>query len=182
MSRIGKLPVTIPEKVTVEVADSVVRVKGPKGELEQRVLPVVEVKVEGGSVIVERNGETKPHRAAHGLTRTLVANMVEGVSKGFRKSLEIQGVGYRAAKAGNNLNLTLGYSHPVSYVAPDGIAFALEGTTKIHVEGIDKQRVGQIAAEIRNLRPPEPYKGKGIRYEGETIRKKLGKAGKAGKK
>ena len=109
MSRIGKLPVTIPEKVTVEVADSVVRVKGPKGELEQRVLPVVEVKVEGGSVIVERKGETKPHRAAHGLTRTLVANMVEGVSKGFRKSLEIQGVGYRAAKAGNNLNLTLGY-------------------------------------------------------------------------
>ena len=182
MSRIGKLPVTIPEKVTVEVADSVVRVKGPKGELEQRVLPVVEVKVEGGSVIVERNGETKPHRAAHGLTRTLVANMVEGVSKGFRKSLEIQGVGYRAAKAGNNLNLTLGYSHPVSYAAPDGIAFTVEGTNRVHVDGIDKQRVGQVAAEIRDLRPPEPYKGKGIRYEGEIVRKKLGKAGKAGKK
>jgi large subunit ribosomal protein L6 len=182
MSRIGKLPVAIPEKVTVEVADSVVRVKGPKGELEQRFLPVVEVKVEGANVVVERKGETKPHRAAHGLTRTLVANMVEGVSKGFRKSLEIQGVGYRAAKAGNNLNLTLGYSHPVSYPAPEGIAFALEGTTKIHIEGIDKQRVGQVAAEIRDLRPPEPYKGKGIRYEGEFVRKKLGKAGKAGKK
>jgi large subunit ribosomal protein L6 len=182
MSRIGKLPVAIPEKVTVEVADSVVRVKGPKGELEQRVLPVVEVKVDGGVVTVERKGDTKPHRSAHGLTRTLVANMVEGVSKGFRKSLEIQGVGYRAAKAGNNLNLTLGYSHPVSYVAPTGIAFAVEGTTKIHVDGIDKQQVGQVAAEIRDLRPPEPYKGKGIRYEGEFVRKKLGKAGKAGKK
>jgi large subunit ribosomal protein L6 len=182
MSRIGKLPVAIPEKVTVEVKDSVVRVKGPKGELEQRVLPVVEVTVDGGNVVVARKGESKPHRAAHGLTRTLVANMVEGVSKGFRKSLEIQGVGYRAAKAGNNLNLTLGYSHPVSYDAPEGIAFALEGTTKIHVDGIDKQRVGQVAAEIRDLRPPEPYKGKGIRYEGEVVRKKLGKAGKAGKK
>jgi len=182
MSRIGKLPVAIPEKVTVEVAESVVRVKGPKGELEQRVLPVVEVKVDGGNVVVERKGDTKPHRAAHGLTRTLVANMIEGVSRGFRKSLEIQGVGYRAAKAGNNLNLTLGYSHPVSYEAPDGIAFALEGTTKIHIDGIDKQRVGQVAAEIRDLRPPEPYKGKGIRYEGEVVRKKLGKAGKAGKK
>jgi large subunit ribosomal protein L6 len=182
MSRIGKLPVAIPEKVTVEVTESSVRVKGPKGELEQHVLPVVTVKVDGGNVVVERKGDTKPHRAAHGLTRTLVANMVEGVSKGFRKSLEIQGVGYRATKAGNNLALTLGYSHPVAYEAPEGIAFALEGTTKIHVEGIDKQRVGQVAAEIRDLRPPEPYKGKGIRYEGEVVRKKLGKAGKAGKK
>jgi large subunit ribosomal protein L6 len=182
MSRIGKLPVTIPEKVTVEVGDSVVHVKGPKGELSQHILPVVLVKVDGGTVVVERKGDTKPHRSAHGLTRTLVANMVEGVSKGFRKSLEIQGVGYRASKAGNNLNLTLGYSHPISYEAPEGIAFALEGTTKIHVDGIDKQRVGQVAAEIRDLRPPEPYKGKGIRYEGEIVRKKLGKAGKAGKK
>ena len=182
MSRIGKLPVAIPEKVTVEVADSVVRVKGPKGELSQHVLPVVTVKVDGSNVVVERKGDTKPHRSAHGLTRTLVANMVEGVSKGFRKSLEIQGVGYRASKAGNNLNLALGYSHPVSYEPPEGIAFALEGTTKIHVDGIDKQRVGQVAAEIRDLRPPEPYKGKGIRYEGEVVRKKLGKAGKAGKK
>ena len=182
MSRIGKLPVAIPEKVTVEVGDSVVRVKGPKGELSQHVLPVVTVTVDGGAVIVARNGEAKEHRSAHGLTRTLVANMVEGVSKGFRKSLEIQGVGYRASKAGENLNLTLGYSHPVSYPAPQGISFAVEGTTKIHVDGIDKQRVGQVAAEIRDLRPPEPYKGKGIRYEGEVVRKKLGKAGKAGKK
>jgi len=182
MSRIGKLPVAIPDKVTVEVADSVVRVKGPKGELQQHFLPVVEVKVDGGQVVVERKGDSKPHRSAHGLTRTLVANMVEGVSKGFRKSLEINGVGYRAAKAGNNLNLTLGYSHPVSYAAPEGISFAVEGTNKVHVDGIDKQRVGQVAAEIRDLRPPEPYKGKGIRYEGEVVRKKLGKAGKAGKK
>jgi large subunit ribosomal protein L6 len=182
MSRIGKLPITIPEKVAVEVGDKVVRVKGPKGELEQHFLPVVTVKVDGGTVTVERLGDSKPHRSAHGLTRTLVSNMIEGVSTGFRKSLEIQGVGYRAAKAGNNLNLTLGYSHPVSYDAPEGIAFAVEGTNKIHVDGIDKQRVGQVAAEIRDLRPPEPYKGKGIRYSGEVVRKKLGKAGKAGKK
>jgi large subunit ribosomal protein L6 len=183
MSRIGKLPVAIPEAVTVEIGgDSIVRVKGPKGELEQRVLPVVTVKVDGTDVVVSRNGEAKEHRSAHGLTRTLVANMIEGVSKGFRKSLEIQGVGYRASKAGENLNLTLGYSHPVSYPAPVGITFAVEGTNKVHVDGIDKQRVGQVAAEIRDLRPPEPYKGKGIRYAGEVVRKKLGKAGKAGKK
>ncbi len=182
MSRIGKLPVLIPEKVTVEVGDKLVRVKGPKGELEQHILPVVTVKIEDGNVVVTRSGETKEHRSAHGLTRTLVSNMIEGVSKGFRKSLEINGVGYRAAKAGENLNLTLGYSHPVSYAAPQGISFAVEGTTKVHIDGIDKQRVGQVAAEIRDLRPPEPYKGKGIRYEGEVVRKKLGKAGKAGKK
>jgi large subunit ribosomal protein L6 len=182
MSRIGKLPVAIPSNVTVEVADSVVRVKGPKGELEQHVLPVVSVAVEGAQVLVERKGDTKPHRSAHGLTRTLVANMVHGVSQGFRKSLEIQGVGYRVNKAGERLNLQLGYSHPVSYDAPKGISFTVEGTNRIHVDGIDKQRVGQVAAEIRDLRPPEPYKGKGIRYQGEYVRKKLGKAGKAGKK
>ena len=133
-------------------------------------------------MIVERKGDAKAHRSAHGLTRTLIANMVEGVSKGFRKSLEIQGVGYRAAKAGEKLNLSLGYSHPVVFEAPDGIALSVEGQNKIHVEGIDKQAVGQVAAEIRRLRPPEPYKGKGIRYAGEYVRKKLGKAGKAGKK
>jgi large subunit ribosomal protein L6 len=182
MSRIGKLAVPVPSDVTVEVDDSIVRVKGPKGQLEQRVLPVVRVSVDDGAVKVERLGEAKAHRSAHGLTRTLVANMVEGVSKGFRKSLEIQGVGYRANKTGERLNLQLGYSHPVGYDAPEGIAFTLEGNTKIHVEGIDKQRVGQVAAEIRALRPPEPYKGKGIRYAGEYVRKKLGKAGKAGKK
>ncbi len=182
MSRIGKLPIAIPEKVTVEVGDHTVLVKGPKGELAQHFLPVVTVKVDDGSVVVERLGDSKPHRSAHGLTRTLVSNMVEGVSKGFRKTLEINGVGYRAAKTGETLNLTLGYSHPVTYPAPAGISFAVEGTTKVHVDGIDKQRVGQVAAEIRDLRPPEPYKGKGIRYAGEVVRKKLGKAGKAGKK
>jgi large subunit ribosomal protein L6 len=182
MSRIGKIAVTVPAGVTVAVDDAVVRVKGPKGELEQRILPVVRLALEEGSVRVERLGDAKAHRSAHGLTRTLVANMVEGVSKGFRKSLEIQGVGYRANKSGDRLNLQLGYSHPVSFEPPQGISFALEGTSKIHVEGIDKQQVGQVAAEIRALRPPEPYKGKGIRYEGEVVRKKLGKAGKAGKK
>src|SRR5947209_1958321 len=173
MSRIGKLPVAVPGGVNVDVTDGEVAVKGPKGELRQRILPSVAVKVEDGRVLVERNGEDKSHRAAHGLTRTLVNNMVEGVSKGFRKSLEIQGVGYRAAKAGNNLNLTLGYSHPVTYAPPAGIAISVEGTNKIHIDGIDKQQVGQVAAEIRKLRAPEPYKGKGVRYEGEVIRKKL---------
>lgn len=182
MSRIGKLPIPVPSGVTIDVAESLVRVKGPKGELEQRVLPVVSVREQDGQVIVERGGDDKPSRAAHGLTRTLIANMVHGVTKGFRKSLEIQGVGYRAAKAGERLNLTLGFSHPVSFEAPADITFAVEGTNRIHIDGIDKQRVGQVAAEIRALRPPEPYKGKGIRYAGEFVRKKLGKAGKAGKK
>ncbi len=183
MSRIGKLPVAVPSGVNVTLGEGEVVVKGPKGELRQEFLSqVVGVKMEDGKVIVERKGDAKPHRAAHGLTRTLISNMVEGVSKGFRKSLEIQGVGYRAAKAGEKLNLSLGYSHPVVFEAPKGITLSVEGTNKIHVEGIDKQQVGQVAAKIRGLRPPEPYKGKGVRYEGEVIRKKLGKAGKAGKK
>ncbi|HEY5257280.1 MAG TPA: 50S ribosomal protein L6 [Candidatus Baltobacteraceae bacterium] len=183
MSRIGKLPIAVPSGVDVNVGDAQVRVKGPKGELSQHLLVQnVSVKVEDGKVIVERKGDGKPHRAAHGLTRTLIANMVEGVSKGFRKSLEIQGVGYRAAKSGEKLNMTLGYSHPVVYAAPKGITLSVEGQNKVHVDGIDKQQVGQVAAEIRSLRPPEPYKGKGVRYEGEFVRKKLGKAGKAGKK
>lgn len=182
MSRIGKLPIAVPSGVTVSVADGEVHVKGPKGELRQRVLQQVSVNVGDGRVVVERKGDAKEHRSAHGLTRTLVNNMVEGVSKGFRKSLEIQGVGYRAAKAGESLNLTLGYSHPVSYAPPKGITLSVEGTNKIHVDGIDKQQVGQVAAEIRDLRPPEPYKGKGVRYSDEVVRKKLGKAGKAGKK
>jgi large subunit ribosomal protein L6 len=183
MSRIGKLPVTVPSGVNVSLNDGEVTVKGPKGELRQSILlNVVEVKVEDGKVVVERKGEARTHRAAHGLTRTLIANMVEGVSKGYRKSLEIQGVGFRAAKAGEKLNLTLGFSHPVVFEPPKGIALSVEGQNKIHVDGIDKQAVGQVAAEIRGLRPPEPYKGKGIRYAGEVVRKKLGKAGKAGKK
>lgn len=183
MSRIGKLPVVVPSGVNVEVQDGLVSVKGPKGELRQQILSdVVEVRLEDGRVLVGRKGDAKAHRSAHGLTRTLIANMVEGVSKGFRKSLEITGVGYRVAKSGEKLTLSLGYSHPVSFEAPKGVGLTVEGQTKIHVEGIDKQAVGQVAAEIRALREPEPYKGKGIRYAGERVRKKLGKAGKAGKK
>ncbi len=183
MSRIGKLPVAVPSGVNVTIGDGEVVVKGPKGELRQHVLSnVVDIKMNEGNVVVERKGEAKEHRSAHGLTRTLISNMVEGVTKGFRRSLEIQGVGYRAAKAGENLNLSLGYSHPVVFQAPQGITLSVEGTNKIHIDGIDKQQVGQVAAQIRELRAPEPYKGKGIRYEGEVIRKKLGKAGKAGKK
>ncbi len=182
MSRIGKLPITVPSGVDVALNDSTVVVKGPKGQLSQHILPVVEVAIDGGQVVVTRKRDDKPGRSAHGLTRTLVANMIDGVTKGFRKSLELQGVGFRVSKAGNDLNFSLGFSHPVTYAAPDGIAFTVEGTNRVHVEGIDKQRVGQVAAEIRNLRPPEPYKGKGIRYAGEVVRKKLGKAGKAAKK
>jgi len=183
MSRIGKLPVAVPAGVDVKVESGEVMVKGPKGELRQRILADrVDVRLDDGKVLVERKGDAKSHRSAHGLTRTLIAKMVDGVSKGFRKSLEISGVGYRAAKAGERINLSLGYSHPVSFEAPKGVTLTVEGTTKIHVDGIDKQAVGQVAADIRRLRKPEPYKGKGIRYEGERIRKKLGKAGKAGKK
>ena len=172
----------MPDKVHVEVTDNGVKVKGPKGEMLQPILSHVDVRVENGQILVVRKRDDKDARSAHGLTRTLINNMVEGVTKGFRKSLEIQGVGYRVAKAGENLNFSLGYSHPVQYAAPKGISFTVEGTNKIHVDGIDKQQVGQVAAEIRNLRPPEPYKGKGIRYDGEVIKKKLGKAGKTGKK
>ena len=183
MSRIGKLPIAVPNGVNVTLNDGEVVVKGPKGELRSHILKqVVDVKLEDGKVLVERKGDAKPHRSAHGLTRTIINNMVEGVSKGFRKSLEIQGVGFRAAKAGEKLNLSLGFSHPVVFDPPKGITLSVEGTNKIHVDGIDKQQVGQVAAEIRSLRPPEPYKGKGVRYEGEVIKKKLGKAGKAGKK
>ncbi len=182
MSRIGKLPITVPGGVNVSVADGDVHVKGPKGELRQRTLPHVEVRVEDGRVSVQRKGDGREQRAAHGLTRTLVNNMIEGVSKGFRKTLELGGVGYRVAKSGERLNLTLGFSHTVSYPQPPGVTLSVEGTNRIHIDGIDKQQVGQVAAEIRNLRAPEPYKGKGIRYEGEVIKKKLGKAGKAAKK
>jgi large subunit ribosomal protein L6 len=183
VSRIGKLPVVLPSGVNVNVDDDVVRVSGPKGELRQQILSrVIDVQLEDGRILVGRKGDAKEHRSAHGLTRTLIANMVEGVSKGFRKSLEISGVGYRVAKSGEKLTLSLGYSHPVAFEAPAGVVLSVEGQTKIHVDGIDKQAVGQVAADIRRLREPEPYKGKGIRYEGERIRKKLGKAGKAGKK
>src|SRR5581483_11598985 len=182
MSRIGKLPLAVPSGVDVTLNDSTVVVKGPKGTLSQRILPVVDVNIAGAQVLVARKNDDKSGRSAHGLTRTLLNNMIEGVTKGFRKSLELQGVGYRVNKAGNDLTFSLGYSHPVVYKAPSGISFTVEGTTKVHVDGIDKQQVGQVAAELRSLRPPEPYKGKGVRYEGEQIKKKLGKAGKAGKK
>ncbi len=183
MSRIGKLPITVPNGVNVDLGDGNVKVKGPKGELSQHVLSnVVEITLDGGVLAVARKNDEKSGRSAHGLTSTLLNNMIEGVTKGFRKSLELQGVGYRVNKAGNDLTFSLGYSHPVVYKAPSGISFTVEGTTKVHVDGIDKQQVGQVAAELRSLRPPEPYKGKGVRYEGEQIKKKLGKAGKAGKK
>ncbi|HXF33784.1 MAG TPA: 50S ribosomal protein L6 [Candidatus Acidoferrales bacterium] len=182
MSRIGKLPVAIPSGVNVDVAEDLVKVKGPKGELQQPILRHVTVKLQDGQLVIERKGDAKEQRAAHGLTRTLLNNMVQGVTKGYRKSLELQGVGYRVAKAGEKLNLSLGRSHPVTFDPPKGVSFVVEGQTKIHVEGIDKQLVGQVAADIRKLRPPEPYKGKGIRYDGEIVKKKLGKAGKAAKK
>ncbi|HSH44789.1 MAG TPA: 50S ribosomal protein L6 [Longimicrobiales bacterium] len=177
MSRIGKAPISLPEKVTVTVDGNVVRVKGPKGELEQEIRPEVDIQVEDGTVVVSRSSELKQHRAFHGLTRALVANMVEGVTDGFRKSLEIVGVGYRADKRGNKLVLTVGYSHEVEYPEPEGITLSTPSQTSIVVEGIDKQKVGQVAAELRAVRPPEPYKGKGIRYQDEHVRRKAGKTG-----
>ena len=182
MSRIGKLPVKVPAGVTVQIGEGVVTVRGPKGELVVPVLSEVKVSMSDGELVVERINDLKPARSAHGLTRTLLNNSVEGVTKGFRKTLEIQGVGFRANKAGKNLNLSLGFSHPVVVSEMDGIAFSVEGTTVVHIDGFDKQQVGQVAADIRSLKPPEPYKGKGIRYRGEVVRKKVGKTGKAGKK
>jgi large subunit ribosomal protein L6 len=177
MSRIGKAPIPLPQGVELTVDGDVVRVKGPKGELTQRIRPEAGVKVEDGQVVVTRAAETKQHRAYHGLTRALVANMVEGVSSGFSKRLEIIGVGYRAEKRGDSLVLTVGYSHDVKYPQPDGITLSTPAPTQIVIEGIDKQKVGQVAAELRAVRPPEPYKGKGIRYQGEQVRRKAGKTG-----
>ncbi len=178
MSRIGKLSINVPSGVTVSVADHEVKVKGPKGELTMHYASPIAVSVEGAQIRVARPNEAKRNRELHGLTRTLIANMVEGVTRGFSKQLEIQGVGYRAQMQGSNLGLQLGFSHPVSFQAPKGIEIKVEGTNKIQISGADKQQVGQIAAQIRSIRPPEPYKGKGIRYEGERVRRKLGKAGK----
>ena len=179
MSRIGKMPIVIPAGVTVEVAENnKVTVKGPKGTLE-RVLPAeMKIEVEGGEVKVSRPNDLKRERSMHGLTRTLIHNMVVGVSEGYAKTLEINGVGYRAAKEGNKLTLTLGYSHPVIMIDPEGVESVCETPNKIVVKGIDKEKVGQYAAEIRSKRGPEPYKGKGIKYADETIRRKVGKAGK----
>ena len=179
MSRIGKLPVAIPAGVEVKLEDgNVITVKGPKGTLTRKLVDDLEVKVEGAEVIVTRPNDLKRSKSLHGLTRTLIANMVEGVTNGYSKVLEINGVGYRAAKAGNKLTLTLGYSHPVEMIDPEGITTTVENNNKITVSGIDQEKVGQFAAEIRTKRPPEPYKGKGIKYATETIRRKVGKTGK----
>jgi large subunit ribosomal protein L6 len=175
MSRIGKRPIQIPEGVTLDVGEGVVTVKGPKGELSQDVSPAMRVHHDNGTVTVERPTERGEHRALHGLTRSLIANMVEGVTNGFEKRLEIQGVGYRARLQGSSLELTVGYSHPVSVQPPDGIEFEVPQPTQVVVRGIDKQLVGEVAARIRKQRPPEPYKGKGIRYAGEYVRRKVGK-------
>jgi large subunit ribosomal protein L6 len=182
VSRIGKKPITVPAGVTVKVEDNVVSVKGPKGELQRRIHNAMKVTLDNGVITVERPDDEKESRSLHGLSRTLINNMIEGVTHGFSKSLEIQGVGYRAAKQGKNINFTLGFSHPVVMEPPAGITFDVPQPNKIVVSGPDKEQVGAVAAEIRNLRPPEPYKGKGIRYEGEHVRRKVGKAGAKAKK
>ena len=175
MSRIGRKPIEVPAGVIVSVDPGRVSVSGPKGELRQQVPQRMLIKQEDGNVTVERPTQRGEDRALHGLTRTLIANMVEGVTAGFEKRLEIQGVGYRAALQGTNLELQVGYSHPVRIIPRDGISFDVPTPTQVVVRGIDKQVVGQTAAEIRKVRPPEPYKGKGIRYEGEHVRRKVGK-------
>ncbi len=175
MSRIGKKPIPVPGSVTVSVEPELVRVAGPRGTLEERKSRDIDVQVNDGEIVVTRPTDRADHRALHGLTRTLVANMVEGVTTGFSKTLEIQGVGYRAQLKGRNLELALGYSHPVSIEAPEGIEFEVPQPTRVIVKGISKQLVGEIAANIRKQRPPEPYKGKGIRYEGEYVARKVGK-------
>jgi large subunit ribosomal protein L6 len=179
MSRVGKMPIPVPQGVEVQIAGRRVSVKGPKGELSRELEPDMRVKQHDGQLIVTRPSEQPRHRALHGLTRTLVANMVTGVSDGFSKTLELQGVGYRAQMQGQNLVLAIGYSHPVNVPPPPGIQFEVEGTSKIVVKGINREHVGQAAADVRKIRPPEPYKGKGIRYAGEYVRRKAGKAGKA---
>jgi large subunit ribosomal protein L6 len=175
MSRIGRKPVDVPEAVTVTIAPGNIVVKGPKGELAQTFSQDMTVSQEENTILVTRPTDRGPHRALHGLTRSLIANMVEGVTDGFEKRLEIQGVGYRAALKGKNLELALGFSHPVSIEAPEGIEFEVPQATEIIVRGIDKQLVGQVAADIRKRRPPEPYKGKGIRYRDEQVLRKVGK-------
>lgn len=182
MSRIGRMPVAIPQGVEVTVAGNTVKVKGPKGELAREIHEAINVSVEDGQVIVRRSSDEKLHKSLHGLTRTLIANMVVGVTKGYERSLEIRGVGYRAQKQGNKLVLSVGYSHPVELEAPPGIEFDVPQPTRITVKGINKELVGQMAAKVRSVREPEPYLGKGIMYEGEKIIRKAGKAGKVGGK
>ena len=179
MSRIGRMPIAIPAGVTVDIAENNKEtVKGPKGTLERELAPEMELKMEDGHVVVTRPNDLKRMKALHGLTRTLIHNRVVGVTDGYSKVLEINGVGYRAQKQGNKLILSLGYSHPVEMIDPEGLTTTLEGQNKITVSGIDKEKVGQYAAEIRDKRRPEPYKGKGIKYADEVIRRKVGKTGK----
>ncbi len=177
MSRIGKKPVAIPAGVTVTVDGSAVAVRGPKGSLQRRVHPEMAVQVEGAELRVSRPSDAERHKALHGLTRTLLANMVEGVSKGYEKVLEIQGVGYKAEPNPKGITMIVGYSHPVPFVAPAGITLTVENNTVVRIAGPDKEMVGQVAAELRAVRPPEPYKGKGVRYRGEQVRRKAGKTG-----
>jgi large subunit ribosomal protein L6 len=179
MSRIGRLPIPVPAGVDVTIADREVTVKGPKGTLAHTVVVPIEIsKGDDGTLVVTRPNDENRNRALHGLSRTLVANMVQGVTQGYTKTLEISGVGYRVIARGSDLEFSLGFSHPVLVKAPEGITFQVETPTRFHVSGIDKQKVGEVAANIRKLRRPDPYKGKGVRYQGEVIRRKVGKAGK----
>ncbi len=182
MSRIGKHPVAIPKGVTAKVEGNTIQVKGPKGELERTLHPEMKVTLSDNQILVERRSDEANHKALHGLSRTLVANMIEGVTKGYKKELELVGVGYKAEPRPYGLQPALGFSHPVKYEAPKGIKLGAPAPTQIVVEGANKEVVGQVAAELRSIRPPEPYKGKGIKYVGEQIRRKAGKAGKAGAK
>ena len=183
MSRIGRMPISVPQGVEVTIEDgNLVRVKGPLGQLERQLPADMRITPDGDQIVVTRPSDKKQHRALHGLTRALLANMVHGVAQGYRRDLEIQGVGYRAVKAGDRLALQVGYSHPVIMDPPPGVTFVVDTPTRLAVTGIDKELVGEMAARIRKVRPPEPYKGKGIRYQGEAVRLKAGKAGKAGGK
>jgi large subunit ribosomal protein L6 len=175
MSRIGRQPIPVPSGVELTVEPELVRVKGPKGELQERVSRDMQIEQADGQILVKRPSDRRDHRALHGLTRSLVANMVQGVTEGFEKRLEIQGVGYRAALRGKDIELSVGYSHPVLIEAPSGIEFEVPQPTRVVVRGFSKQAVGEVAARIRKVRPPEPYKGKGIRYEGEYVARKVGK-------
>jgi len=177
MSRIGKKPVPLPKGVTATVDGQTVVIKGPKGSLTRTFHPHMRLALENGELVVTRPSDDRAHRALHGLTRALLANMVEGVTQGFRKQLELHGVGYKAEAQGKGVKLVVGLSHPVEFPAPAGVQISVENNTLVKIEGIDKELVGQVAAEIRKVRPPEPYKGKGIRYQGEHVRRKAGKAG-----
>ncbi|MBN9605899.1 MAG: 50S ribosomal protein L6 [Actinomycetales bacterium] len=178
MSRIGRLPITVPAGVTVTIDGNLVTVKGPKGELSHKVAAPIQASIEDGQVLVTRPDDERESRSLHGLTRTLINNQIIGVTEGYSKSLEVVGTGYRVQSKGSSIEFALGYSHPITVEPPAGITFEVEGNNKLHVRGIDKQAVGEVAANIRKLRKPEPYKGKGVRYEGEQVRRKAGKAGK----